>query len=223
MIQINNLYFSYNKLPLYILSNLNLIINKGDYVSILGENGSGKSTLIRLILKILKPSSGDITINTNKIGYVPQKIDSFNSEFPITVSEVLNSHRKAIRIKNTACIQKSLEKVGMENYKNSLIGNLSGGQQQKVFIARALMGSPELIVLDEPSTGIDIQSQKEIYSIIKKLNLDMGITIISIEHNLKAALINSDYILELDSGNGILQSIGEYKQRYQEVNSNVTV
>jgi len=223
MIQINNLYFSYNKLPLYVLSNLNLIINKGDYISILGENGSGKSTLIRLILKILKPSSGDITINTNKIGYVPQKIDSFNSQFPITVSEVLNSHRKAIKIKNTSCIQKSLEKVGMENYKNSLIGNLSGGQQQKVFIARALMGNPELIVLDEPSTGIDVQSQKEIYSIIKKLNLDMRITIISIEHNLKAALINSNYILELNSGNGLLQSIGEYKQRYQEVISNVTV
>lgn len=223
MIQINNLYFSYNKLPLYILNNLNLIINKGDYVSILGENGSGKSTLIRLILKILKPSSGIITINTNKIGYVPQKIDSFNSQFPITVFEVLNSHRKAIKIKDPSCIQKSLEKVGMENYMTSLIGNLSGGQQQKVFIARALMGSPELIVLDEPSTGIDVQSQKEIYSIIKRLNLDMGITIISIEHNLKAALVNSNYILELDSGNGILQSISEYKQRYQEVNSNVTV
>jgi zinc transport system ATP-binding protein len=223
MIQIKNLYFSYSKLPPYILSNINLSISKGDYVSILGENGSGKSTLIRLMLKILRPSNGTININTNKIGYVPQKTDSFNSQFPITVFEVLNAHRKAIKIKDINSIYESLKKVCMENYADSLIGNLSGGQQQKIFIARALMGNPELIVLDEPSTGIDIQSQKDIYSIIKSLNLDMGITIISIEHNLKAALINSDYILELDSGNGLLQSIGEYKRRYQEVISSVTV
>lgn len=223
MIQINNLYFSYSKLPPYILSNINLSINKGDYVSILGENGSGKSTLIKLILKLLKPCSGTININTDKIGYVPQRLESFNSQFPITVFEVLNSHRKAVRIKEISSINKSLKKVGMEDYGNSLIGNLSGGQQQKIFIARALMGNPELIVLDEPSTGIDIQSQKEIYSLIKKLNLDMGITIISIEHNLKAALINSDYILELQSGNGVLQPIGDYKQRYQEVIDSVRV
>ncbi|MFU0824561.1 metal ABC transporter ATP-binding protein [Clostridium sp.] len=223
MIHINNLSFSYTNHSPYILNDLNLIINKGDYVSILGENGSGKSTLIKLILKILKPSKGSITIDTNKIGYVPQRLESFNSQFPITVSEVLNTHRKAIGIKDMSSIDKSLDKVGMKDYKNHLIGNLSGGQQQKIFIARALMGNPDLIVLDEPSTGIDIQSQKEIYELIKNLNLKLGITVISIEHNLKAAILNSNYIFELNDGNGILRSVPEYKRHHEEVIAHATI
>ncbi|KYH27985.1 MULTISPECIES: metal ABC transporter ATP-binding protein [Clostridium] len=223
MIHINNLCFSYTNHSPYILTDLNLVINKGDYVSILGENGSGKSTLIKLILKILKPSKGSITINTDKIGYVPQRLDSFNSQFPITVYEVLNTHRRAIGIKDMSSINKSLDKVGMRDYKNHLIGNLSGGQQQKIFIARALMGNPDLIVLDEPSTGIDIQSQKEIYELIKNLNLKLGVTVISIEHNLKAAILNSNYIFELNDGSGILRSVSEYKRHHKEVISNAAI
>lgn len=223
MIHISNLYFSYNNHPPYVLNDLDLIIKQGKYVSILGENGSGKSTLIRLILKMLKPSKGVININTNKIGYVPQRFESFNSQFPITVFEMLNFHRKAIGIKETVSIEKSLKKVGMDNYKNHIIGNLSGGQQQKIFIARALMGNPDLIVLDEPSTGIDVQSQKEIYAIIKNLNLDLNITVIAVEHNLKAAMINSDFIFELNNGTGLLRSVDEYKRYHQEVSNYVTV
>ncbi|QGU93773.1 ATP-binding cassette domain-containing protein [Clostridium bovifaecis] len=223
MIHITNLCFSYTNHPPYVLNDLDLIIKQGEYVSILGENGSGKSTLIKLILKMLKPSKGSININTNKIGYVPQRFESFNSQFPITVFEVLNFHRKAIGIKEVVSIENSLKKVGMEYYKNHLIGNLSGGQQQKVFIARALMGNPDLIVLDEPSTGIDVQSQKEIYNIIKNLNLDLNITVIAVEHNLKAAVINSDCIFELNNGTGLLRSVDEYKRHHQEVSTHVTV
>lgn len=223
MIEINNLYFSYNKLPPFILNNINLIIKKGDYVSILGENGSGKSTLVKLILKIIKPCKGKININTSKIGYVPQRFDSFNSQFPITVFEVLNSHRKAIGIKDVDWVQKSLEIVNMEAYKNNLIGNLSGGQQQKIFIARAIMGNPKLLLLDELSTGIDAQSQKEIYTIIRDLNRKLGVTVVTIEHNLEAAIANSNYIFELNNGNGLLRSINEYKKRLLEVNANATV
>lgn len=223
MIHIKNLCFSYNNHAPYILNDLNLIINKGDYVSIVGENGSGKSTLIKLILSILKPSKGYININTNKIGYVPQRFDSFNSQFPITIYEVLNLHRKALGIKNMPSIEKNLDLVGMKDYKNQLIGNLSGGQQQKIFIARSLMGNPELLVLDEPSTGVDIQSQKEIYTLIKNLSLNLNITVISIEHNLEAAMINSNYIFELNSGSGLLRSISEYKRHHQGVATHVTV
>ncbi|EYE87290.1 metal ABC transporter ATP-binding protein [Fervidicella metallireducens AeB] len=217
MINIKNLSFSYNKIPPYILENINLEIKKGDYVSILGDNGSGKSTLIKLLLKLLKPCSGTIQINTQKIGYVPQRFEGFNSQFPVTIYEMLNCHRKALKIKDSSIVLNSLLKVDMLNYKNSLIGNLSGGQQQKIFIARAMMGNPELLILDEPSTGIDVQSQYEIYSLIKSLNTNLGITVVAIEHNLNAALVNSDYIFKLKNGKGQILSINDYKENFQEV------
>lgn len=212
MINIKNLSFSYNNKAPYIIDNINLDIDKGTYVSILGENGSGKSTLLKLILKILKPTSGSVNIKTNNIGYVPQRLESFNSQFPISVYEILNCHAKALKIKNPDFISKSLEMVDMLPFKNTLIGNLSGGQQQKIFIARALIGTPELLILDEPSTGIDIQSQDDIYKIIKKLNFTDGMTVLSVEHNFKAALSNSSHIYRLDKGHGTLYSIEEYKK-----------
>lgn len=211
MIDIHNLYFSYNKSYPFIIDNLNLKINKGDYVSILGDNGAGKSTLIKLILKFLTPIKGNIKINTNKLGYVPQKIDSFNSQFPMTVAEMLECHRKALKIKDKNIVSDSLALVKMTHFKDSLIGALSGGQRQKIFIARALIGNPELLILDEPSTGIDIKSQLEIYSLIKKLNLEYKITVISIEHNIEAAIKNSSHIYRIKDGKGILYAPKDYE------------
>lgn len=222
MVEINNLYFSYNRSLPYILNNINLKVENGSYLSILGENGSGKSTLMKLILNLLKPTNGYIKINTKKLGYVPQYVESFNSAFPITVEEVLKCHKSALKLKGSDIISKSLSAVGMQNFKYNLIGNLSGGQRQKIFIARAIMGCPELILLDEPSTGIDIKSQKEIYAILKDLNKDKGITIISIEHNIEAAIENSTDIFKLDKGKGTLFTINDFLQNNTEVFHNVT-
>lgn len=212
MIQIRNLIFSYTGNTPYILDKINLNIMEGSYVSILGENGSAKTTLVKLILNLLKPLSGIITLDTEKIGYVPQRVENFNSQFPITVSEMLKCHMKVLKLKNSRSILNSLEAVGMENFKNTLIGDMSGGQQQKIFIARALMGNPKLLILDEPSTGIDIQSQQEIYSIIKHLNLHLGITVLAVEHNLKAALDNSTHICLMENGSATLYPIDKYKE-----------
>lgn len=210
MLHTNNLKFSYTSKAPYILDNINLNIKKGDYVSILGSNGSGKSTLIKLILGFLKPTSGTLKLNTNKVGYVPQKVDNFNSQFPITVKELLNCHRKILKIKDANCINNSLKEVSMLKYKNSLIGNLSGGQRQKIFIAKAIMGLPDVLILDEPSTGIDIKSQKQIYKIIKQLNTNHNITILSVEHNIEAALSNSTYIFNVKESTGNLYTKDEY-------------
>lgn len=214
MLQIKNLNFSYNASAPYLLDNINLNIEDGYYVSVLGENGSAKSTLIKLILGLLKPISGSINIDTREIGYVPQKMESFNSQFPITITEVLKCHLKAKKLKTQHLFAEALGQVGMLDYKNSLIGNLSGGQQQKIFIARALLGDPKLLILDEPSTGIDIPSQNEIYGILKELNIHSKVTIMSVEHNLKAALDNSTHIFKLDSGKGMLYTIDEYKKKF---------
>lgn len=199
MININNLSFSYVK-GNELLKDINLNIPSGVYLSILGENGSCKSTLIKLILNLLKPDSGNIEIASKKISYVPQRLDNFNSEFPLTVKELLTSHSRALGIKSPKIIDSALNQVNMNKFKNSLIGNLSGGQQQRVFIARALIGDPDLIILDEPATGVDEKSQKEIYPLLKQLNTDLGKTIISVEHNTKIAIKYSTHILKIENG-----------------------
>ncbi|EHJ01547.1 Phosphonate-transporting ATPase [Clostridium sp. DL-VIII] len=199
MITIKNLSFSYIK-GTDLLKDINLNIPKGVYLSILGENGSCKSTLIKLILGLLKPDSGSITLDTNKISYVSQRLDNFNAEFPITVKEVLSCHAKTIGIRNLTYVYDALNKVNMSEFSKNLIGNLSGGQQQRIFIARALIGDPDLIILDEPSTGVDEKSQKEIYPLLQNLNKDFNKTIISVEHNTKVALKYSTHILRIEDG-----------------------
>lgn len=212
MLEIKNLEFSYtNSLPL-LINNLNLTINEGDYVSILGENGSAKSTLLKLILGFLKPNSGTISLSAKLIGYVPQRMEGYNPQFPITAYEMLKCHQKVLKLKGKDLINVSLDKVNMLKFNNSLIGNLSGGQQQKIFIARALMGNPKLLILDEPSTGIDIKSQEEIYAVLKELNKNLKVTVISVEHNLKAAMDNSTHIFRMARGKGQLYTVFEYSK-----------
>ncbi|WP_346916941.1 metal ABC transporter ATP-binding protein [Clostridium sp.] len=217
MIEIKDLCFSYNNSKPYIIDNLSLNIEKKSYVSIIGANGSCKSTLIKLILNLLTPQKGTINLTSKKIGYVPQIVESFNSSFPITVWEMLNAHRNVLKIKDKESITEALKKVGMLEYKNSLIGNLSGGQKQKIFIARAILANEDILILDEPSTGVDSKSMKEIYGLIASLNKKNGVTVISVEHNLETALQNSSHILTMDNGFGTLYTSEEYIRRISNV------
>ena len=218
MIQINNLFFSYTNSTPYVLNDISLTIDDGEYLSILGDNGSGKSTLVKLILNLLSPTKGTITISNKDIGYVPQKSDFLNSQFPITVYEMLNCFRKVLKIKDKSLITRSLENINMLDFKDSLIGTLSGGQCQKIFIVRALLGSPSLLILDEPSTGVDVNSQKDIYRIIKDLNKTNKITVIAIEHNLNAAMKNSSLIYHISKGKGHLCTPDIYVKEYLNAN-----
>lgn len=214
MIKADNLAFSYSGSPPFILNGINLEINNGEYVSVVGDNGCGKSTLIKLILKFIKPTHGSIVTGAKKIGYVPQKNDSTNSGFPITVYEMLNSYRKLLKIKDKSVVAESLYQVGLSEFSRSLMGNLSGGQAQKAQIARALMGNPDLLLLDEPSSGVDIDSQREIYALLKRLNTEKGITIVSVEHNLAAAISNSTTIYHLHGGHGHFCTPQKYSEEY---------
>jgi zinc transport system ATP-binding protein len=198
MIKIENLNFSYSGKEPYILNNVSLHIKDGSYVAIMGDNGSAKTTLAKLILGLLKPVSGSVTVGTRHIGYLPQNARNINSQFPITVMEFMKCHARAIRMKDNAGLAQMLEKLGMQDHKQELLSNLSGGQLQKVLIARALLGKPELLVLDEPSTGLDPRSQDDIYKLLKSTNKEFGVTIVSVEHNLHAAYKNSDVICSIE-------------------------
>ncbi|MGG7144351.1 metal ABC transporter ATP-binding protein [Clostridium nigeriense] len=211
MIDIKNLCFSYTNKKPYLLNDINLNLPKGIYLSIVGENGSCKTTLIKLILGLLKPTCGSIEVNSKNIAYVPQRLDSFNSQFPITVKEVLSCHKRTLKDK-TVNINSALKDVNMFEYKDRLLGMLSGGQQQRVLIARALMGNPDIIILDEPSTGVDEGNQREIYDILQKLNQKDKKTIISIEHNLDIALKNSTHILKIENASVKLFTVEEFKE-----------
>lgn len=214
MINIEHLWFSYTGVSPYILSDIHVGIADGEYVCIIGENGSGKTTLMRLLLGFLKPTKGSLSINTKFIGYVPQRNDFTNANFPITVYEVLNSYQKLLKLINKSVIDDVLKLTGMQAYKNSLMGNLSGGQTQKVLIARALMGDPGLLILDEPSTGVDIESQKEIYGLLKKMSTDNKITVVAVEHNLQAVFANSTKVFHLQNGHGHFCNPEKYTTEY---------
>jgi zinc transport system ATP-binding protein len=217
MIEIQHVWFGY-ALQAQILRNIHLVIHKGDYLSILGDNGSGKSTLLKLILQLVKPTEGQILNTFARTAYVPQRFESLNTQFPITVYEVLNCYRQSLHIKDKACITEVLDIVKMSDYKNSLLGTLSGGQCQKIFIARALLGNPDVILLDEPSNGVDVTSQAEMYGLLKDLNRTKLVTVVSVEHNLKAAVYNSTHIYHLRQGTGHLCSPKEYIKEYMDDN-----
>lgn len=212
MIQLEHVSFAYEHGP-YLLQDINMTIADGDYISVVGENGSGKSTLIKLILGLLSPSRGNITDTFRQRAYVPQRFETMN-QFPITVYEVLNCQRHILGLKGKAIIRNSLEKMDVYGLKDQLIGNLSGGQCQKVLIARALMGKPDLLIFDEPSTGIDVKSQMELYPFIKTLNQQHGVTVVTVEHNLKFAVHNSTKMFHVVGGHGHFCSPQDYIQEY---------
>lgn len=200
-VTVKDLSFSYSQKP--VLNNINFSLATGDFLTIVGQNGSGKSTLIKCLLGITKVPNGkifldDIDINHHKkilnVGYVPQKAD-FNFEFPITVKELLwAAYNQFRRDSNFNAIINGLD---LNRFYNENINNLSGGQLQRVFIARALINDPKLLVLDEPTVGVDSANLAIFKDIIKKLKEDK-ITIIFITHDTDFVQDLSDYYLELD-------------------------
>lgn len=200
LISIQDVSYRYEKET--VLEHISLSIPKGAFLAVVGPNGSGKSTLLKLLLGLLKLQTGKIELfgrpiqsfkEWDHIGYVSQKANSFNSGFPATVFEVVLSgltkkiglfrfakkhHREKVRA--------ALDSVGMLQFANRNIGELSGGQQQRVFIARALVSDPELLILDEPTVGVDAANERQFYKIVEHLNKDLGITLMLVTHDLEA-------------------------------------
>ncbi len=198
LVRVESVSFRYDGPP--VLEDVSLSISRGDFLALLGPNGSGKTTLIKIILGLLKPSSGKVLMmglpveqfdDWDKIGYVPQKVTHIDPFFPASVREVvamaLYSRRRPpwrSKKEEEKVIGAALAGVGMTDFEKRPIGQLSGGEQQRVFIARALVTSPELLFLDEPTAGVDAATQEHFYEMLEHLNKDRKITIVLVTHDI---------------------------------------
>lgn len=207
--EIRNLSFNYEPGSPTLIEGLELVVEPGMFLTVLGENGSAKSTLIKLMLGLLSPTSGEIRCTFGTIGYVPQKKDKFNMRFPITVHELMHIHMAG---RSTEDPLDYLKLVHLEAEADQLFGDLSGGQQQRVLIARAISARPNLLILDEPLTGIDSQSREMIRELLLRLNSE-GMTIISIEHDIAFALHNSSHILSMKEKAIELYTVADFRHR----------
>ena len=187
--------------------NVNMEVCPGDYLCIVGENGSGKSTLIKGLLGLLKPSGGKLTVaeelKTTGIGYLPQQTAA-QKDFPASVKEVVLSGclsrrgRRPFYSKTEKDIAAAnMEKLGITQLADQCYRELSGGQQQRVLIARALCATRELLILDEPITGLDPMAIQDFYSMIRKLNREDKVAIIMVSHDLRNAVEEANKILHL--------------------------
>lgn len=187
--------------------NVNMEVCPGDYLCIVGENGSGKSTLIKGLLGLLKPSGGKLTVaeelKTTGIGYLPQQTAA-QKDFPASVREVVLSGclsrrgRRPFYSKTEKDIAAAnMEKLGITQLAGQCYRELSGGQQQRVLIARALCATRELLILDEPITGLDPMAIQDFYSMIRKLNREDKVAIIMVSHDLRNAVEEANKILHL--------------------------
>ncbi|KSU85783.1 MULTISPECIES: metal ABC transporter ATP-binding protein [Fictibacillus] len=222
-VKIENLSFHYG--DRYVLDRINFEIPNGAFIGLVGPNGSGKSTLIKCILGLLKPQSGRVSFfgiplgrfkNWEEVGYVSQKANSFNTAFPATVYEVVSMGLfgkvglfRFLTKKHKQKIMGAIETVGMTEFTHRNIGELSGGQQQRVFIARALVSDPRLLILDEPTVGVDAASVSNFYQMLKSLNEEKGLTLLLVTHDVG---VMSDYVTHVACLNNQLHFHGDTKE-----------
>lgn len=198
-----------------ILDKINFSICQGDFVSVIGLNGSGKSTLLKLILGQLAPSNGNIKLfgknsirfnEWTKIGYIPQSFNSL-ADFPATALEVVQANLFSqiglmhfLKKEHKQKAMNALDAVGMADFANRLIGSLSGGQLQRVMIARVLVNKPQIMILDEPTSGVDAKSSVLLYELLLKLNKEENITILMVTHDTERVSKFSNRILCIEEG-----------------------
>ena len=217
LIQIKNLSFSYPAKK-DTLKHVNLKVQKGTFTCIVGENGSGKSTLIKCILGLNKGYTGKIKAD-KRIGYLPQK-SQIQSNFPATIEEVVLSGTISNNVKSIFYkkedkekAKKVMEKLGIYDIRKKCFADLSGGQQQRVLIARALCATKDIIILDEPTNGLDPTIAKQIYELLDKLKTEDKITILMVSHDIERALNYADTVIELTNGEVTFEgTTKEYKK-----------
>lgn len=197
VVDIEGVGFSYG--PVRVLDDITLSVQPGDFLGIIGPNGSGKTTLLRILLGLLPPATGAVRLfgkpsaafrDWGRVGYVPQRA-TLDPALPITVREVVGTGLVAtlapfgrVGAPERARVSEALERVGVAEYAAARIGTLSTGQQQRVLIARALVSDPELLILDEPTGGVDPELQASFYALLRHLNRERDVTLILVSHDI---------------------------------------
>lgn len=214
MLTLKNVHFGYGSRP--VLKEITLSFEKGDFAAIMGVNGAGKSTLLKLMLGILEPQQGEVEIlgqkmkafkQWHRVGYLSQQAAKKGQSFPATCEEIVKANLfskigflRFPKKKHELQVAAALEAVGMAGYEKRLIYQLSGGQQQRVMLAHVLVSEPELIILDEPTTGIDQEAIVELYEVLKRLNEEKNITIIMVTHEMEKSIAYVNRQLYLREG-----------------------
>ena len=191
LLKLENASFSKNNK--YLVEGVSLEVKQGEIVTLIGPNGSGKSTTAKIALGIYKEIEGKVTKFTNKIGYVPQKI-SIDWTLPIRVIDFMSLTNDPTNEQ----INISLNLTGVEHLKNKSLGNLSGGEFQRVLIARAIANQPDVLVLDEPVQGVDFKGEIALYELIKKISEKLNCGILLISHDLHVVMSATDFVVCLN-------------------------
>ena len=203
-----------------IWEGLTFQVRSGDYLCIVGENGSGKSTLLKSLLGLLRPMKGEIVLDKSlragAIGYLPQQTKA-QKDFPATVTEVVRSgflsaggHRLLYTPAQKAQALVNMGKLGILELKDRCYRELSGGQQQRVLLARALCAARELLILDEPVTGLDPAAAQDLYRTLSYLNKTEGIAIVMVTHDMENALRYADFILHAGQRQHFFGTVRDY-------------
>jgi zinc transport system ATP-binding protein len=204
IITCENAEFGYEGVP--AVSGLSFAVNSGDYLCVVGENGSGKSTLIKGLLRLKKPQSGSVCagdgLKNADIGYMPQQTAA-QKDFPASAYEVVLSGAMGARgilpfytRRDKSAADEKLRLLGIDDLRNRCYRELSGGQQQRVLLARALVSTKKLLLLDEPTAGLDPSATADFYELIEKLNRG-GLTVIIVSHDVASAVKYASHILHL--------------------------
>ncbi len=216
LITVTNLSMRYESRTIF--SDLSFRVLEGDYLCVVGDNGSGKTTLIKGLLGLKQPLAGkiELTIDRNEIGYLPQKT-AVQSDFPANVREVVASGvlnrlglRPFLRAEERTTVQKNLQRLRINELQTQSFRALSGGQQQKVLLARALCAADRLLILDEPVTGLDPQAAAEFYRLVKELN-QSGIAILMVSHDIRSAVRYANHILHLGQDSAYFDTTEHYR------------
>ncbi len=201
-IETHNISFAYPQRPL-ILQHIDWQVKSGEFIALVGPNGGGKSTLLKIILGLLKPQQGQVQIlgeslakNRKRIGYVPQFTD-FSRDYPITVEETVLLGRLGktrpyfgYRKQDREIAQRVMQEAYVADLHAQRLGTLSGGQLQRVLIARALASEPDILILDEPTTNIDMRTEEDIFALLKTFNQRMTIVVVSHDIGFISSYVN---------------------------------